>query len=341
VHRLRVALCCALVFFCRSAPALAQSSAHLGAGLSGVVFAEGGNQPISNASVRLCSDGHSSFQEVLTGDSGEFSFAGLSPGRYTLQILATGFVPLDQSINLSSTVERGHSVFLKPARPAEQPPLSPSISAHELSMPESARELVASGKQKFYGQKNLQEGLKDFQSAVAKAPNYYEAYHQIGLVYLSLKNLPDAEKNLRKSVELSHGGFPDADIALGSLLADHGDPAGGERLLRRGLELYSRSWIGQYELAVIELSRGNLEKACQLARKAESLAPAQPLPHRMLAILYLKEKNYPELLEELDAFIAIEPDSPAGLRAKELRAQTQKALDAATPPSDVAVNKPH
>jgi tetratricopeptide (TPR) repeat protein len=340
MHRLCVALRCVLVLFCLSTPALAQSSGQV-AGLSGVVSAEDGNQPISNASVRLCNDGQSSFQEVVTGDSGEFTFAGLHPGRYTLQIRAAGFDPIDQQVDLSSAFERGHSILLKRTKTAQQEASAgPSISAHELSMPEAARKLVASGKRKFYGEKNPQEGLNDFQSAVTKAPNYYEAYHQIGLVYLALKNLADAEKNLRKSVELSHGEFPDADIALGALLADHGDPVGGEPLLRHGLELYPRSWIGLYELATIALSRGHLEAARQSAQQAESLAPTQPLPHRLLAIIHLKEKNYPELLEELDAFIAIDPDSPAGLRAKELRAQTQKTLDAA-PSSDVAVNKPH
>jgi hypothetical protein len=319
-----------LVLFCLPDRAFSQVGSHSSASLSGILFSEGGNRRIANASVRLTSAGQSSSQEFVTGDSGEFAFQGLPPGHFILQIRATGFDPLEKPVDLSFSSEHGLSIFLKPTgNPNGDVADAPSVSIHELSMPAAVRELVASGKRKFYVQKNPQAGLKDFQAAVAKAPRYYEAYHQIGLAYLALQDLAGAENNLRKSVELSHGEFPDADIALGSLWADHGDPARGEPLLRRGLQLFPRSWIALYELATIEYARGDLHSARLSAQQAESLAPQQPLPHRLLAILDLREKDYPALLEELDAFIAIEPDTPAGLRAKELRAQTQKSLEAA------------
>jgi hypothetical protein len=329
VHRASVALSGLCVVFCLPCRICSQAGSRSSVSLSGVVLSEGGNQYIANASVRLSTDGQSSWQEFVTNDSGEFSFQGLPPGRFILQVRASGFDPLDRPVDLSFAPERGLSIFMKPTKtPNGQGATVPSISVHELSMPAAARELLASGRRKFYLEKNPQGGLRDFQSAVAKAPDYYEAYHQIGLAYLSLHDLADAEKSLRKSVELSHSEFPDADIALGSLLADHGDPANGEPLLRRGLELFSRSWIGHYELATIEYARGDLPTARQFAGQAKSLAPNQPLPHRLLAIIDLREKNYPALLEELDAFIALEPDTPAGIRAKELRAQTQKTLEA-------------
>jgi tetratricopeptide (TPR) repeat protein len=329
VHRSCVALC-SLLFLYPPGPAFSQAGSHSSASLSGILFAEGGNQRIANAAVRLSNAGQSSWQECVTGDSGEFSFQGLSPGHFILQIRATGFDPLEKPVDLSFASERGLSIFLKPTRnPIGDSPAAPSVSVHELSMPVAARDLVASGKRKFYADKNQQGALTDFQYAVARAPQYYEAYYQIGLAHLSLHHLNDAEKSFRKSVELSHNEFPDADIALGSLLVDRGDPATAEPLLRRGLQLSPRSWLALYELATIEYARGDLLSARQSAQQAESLAPQQPLPHRLLAILDLREKDYPALLEELDAFIALEPDTPASLRAKELRAQTQKTLEAA------------
>jgi Flp pilus assembly protein TadD len=333
VHRACVALSGLCLFFCLPCRVSSQAGSHSSASLSGVLFSEGGNQRIGNAVVRLGSEDQSSWRESVTNDSGEFTFQGLPPGHFILQIRASGFDSLDRTVDLSFAPEHGLAIFLKATKnPDGQPSSAPSVSVHELSMPEAARELLASGKRKFYFEKNPQGGLRDFQSAVAKAPGYYEAYHQIGLAYLSLNDLAGAEKSLRKSVELSHGEFPDADIALGSVLADHGDAADGEALLRRGLELFPRSWIGHYELATIEYARGDLPTARQSAQQAKSLAPKQPLPHRLLAIIDLKEKNYPALLEELDAFIALEPGSPAGIRAKELRAQTQKTLEATAQP---------
>jgi len=331
VHRTRVALCRLLVFFCLPGGAFSQTGSHSHVSLSGVVVSEVGYQRIANASVRLSSEGQSIWQEFFTSDSGEFHFQGLPSGHFILQIHATGFNALDMPIDLSSGSGQGLSISLKPTGTSNDSFVAgSSISVHELSMPAAARELVASGKRTFYVEKNPRSGLKDFQAAVAKAPQYYEAYHQIGLAFLAMQNLADAEKNLRKSVELSRGEYPDADIALGSLLVDHGDPANGEALLRRGLELFPQSWVAHYELARIELARGHIEIARQSAKQAESLAPNKPLPHRLLAIIDLKEKDYRALLEELDAFIALEPNSPAGMRAREMRAQTQETLAAAT-----------
>lgn len=331
MHRTRVALCRLLVFFCLASDAFSQTGSHSHVSLSGVVVSEVGYQRIASASVRLSSEDQSFWLEFFTSDSGEFHFQGLPSGHFILQIHATGFNPLDMPIDLSSGSRQGLSISLKPTGTSNDSFVAgSSISVHELSMPAAARELVASGKRKFYLEKNPQSGLKDFQAAVAKAPQYYEAYHQIGLAFLAMRNLAEAEKNLRRSVELSRSEYPDADIALGSLLVDHGDPANGEPLLRRGLELFPQSWVAHYELARIEFARGHMETARQSAKQAESLAPNKPLPHRLLAIIDFQEKDYRALLEELDAFIALEPNSPAGMRAREMRAQTQETLAAAT-----------
>jgi tetratricopeptide (TPR) repeat protein len=330
VHRTRVALSGLLVFFCLPGSVFSQTGSHPRSSLSGVVFSEGGNHRIANASVRLGNEAQAFWQEFVTSDSGEFAFQGVPPGHFILQIHATGFDPLVIPMDLSLGSGHGLSFFLKPTGTSNDNFVAASsVSVHELSMPAAARELVASGKRKFYVEKSPQSGLKDFQAAVTKAPQYYEAYHQIGLAFLAMQNLAEAEKNLRMSVELSRSDYPDADIALGSLLVDHGDPANAEPLLRRGLELFPRSWVALYELARIELARGHLETARQSAQQAESLAPNKPLPHRLLVIINFQEKDYRALLLELDAFIALEPDSPAGVRAKEIRAQTQETLEAA------------
>jgi hypothetical protein len=43
------------------------------------------------AQVRLAREFHSPTQEVLSGDNGQFSFAGLPPGPFQLTIMAEGF----------------------------------------------------------------------------------------------------------------------------------------------------------------------------------------------------------------------------------------------------------
>jgi hypothetical protein len=47
--------------------------------------------------------------------------------------------------------------------------------------------------------------------------------------------------------------------------------------------------------------------------------------------VHLNERNYAALLQDLDAYIKLDPDSPAGLRAKELRTQVAQKVGEANP----------
>jgi tetratricopeptide (TPR) repeat protein len=146
------------------------------------------------------------------------------------------------------------------------------------------------------------------------------------MAYLSLQNSAAAEKHFRKSVDLSQKKYADADIALGSLLLQRGEDHPGEELLRQGLASNPHSWPGQFALGELELTRGHVEPALAAAEQAAELAPAQPVVYRLLAIIHLRQKNYSALVADLDAYLQLEPDSPAGLRAKELRARAEKQI---------------
>jgi tetratricopeptide (TPR) repeat protein len=306
--------------------------AKASANLNGVVYSEATNQRISHASVWLCDDGGNRLIESVTTNNGEFSFPGLHAGAYILKIAATGFVPLDMNVEVNFGTEHGLSIFLKPAEksPAERP-AGPVISAHELSIPASARKLVDSGKKKLYAGKNAEGALHDFEAAVAKAPDYYEAYYQIGMVCLSLQKPAEAEKNLRASVTLSNQSYADAVLALAILLLGRHDSTEGEPLLRRSLELNPNSWVAYYELGKFELYRMHLEPALDAAKQAELLAPQQPKVYRLLSLIHLRQKDFPAVLADLDAYIRLDPDSPEGQTAKQIRANTQRQLETSRP----------
>jgi tetratricopeptide (TPR) repeat protein len=271
-------------------------------------------------------------KESVTTDTGEFAFPGLRAGAYILKITAPGFVPLEMNVDVNFGTEHGISVFLKPAgkSPKDQP-ADPSISAHELSMSAAARKLMDSGKKKLYVGNNAEGALRDFEAAIGKAPDYYEAYYQMGMACLSLQKPADAEKKLQTSVSLSNQTYPDAVLALATLLLGRHDSAAGEPLLRRGLELNPNSWVAYYELGKLELYRMHLEPALEAAQKAESLAPRQPKVYRLLSLIHLGQKNYQAALADLDAYIRLDPDSPEGHTAKQIRADTQRRLENSHP----------
>jgi tetratricopeptide (TPR) repeat protein len=121
-------------------------------------------------------------------------------------------------------------------------------------------------------------------------------------------------------------------------LLQRGEDQPGEELLRQGLVSNPHSWPGQFALGELELTRGRVELALAAAEQAAELAPTQPVVYRLLAIIHLRQKNYSALLTDLDAYLQLDPDSPAGLRAKELRAQAEKKL-LTSPGATVSANK--
>jgi len=297
--------------------------------LTGSVFSDGSNRRITGASVALCDDGGAQIEETATDDAGKFSFQGLRPGHYLLRVNAAGFVAAEVRVDISLGPERNLVVTLKgESTSAVVPGGAATISAHELAMPQGARDLLTSGQKKLYTEKNAQAALRDFESATRQAPNYYEAYYQAGMAYLALQNSPEAEKQFRKAVELSEKKYGDADIALGTLLLHRGALNEGESLVRQGLVLNPHSWPGQFELGELELSRGHMEAALTAAQTAAQLAPQQPVVYRLLSVIELRQKNYPALISALDSYIELDPDSPAGARAKDLRAEAEKHLEA-------------
>jgi tetratricopeptide (TPR) repeat protein len=297
--------------------------------LRGAVFSEGGNHRVVGASVVLCDSGGARLEETVTDDSGRFALSGLRASHYVVRVTAAGFAAAEEPVDLSLGSDQDVTVMLKrEATPPSVPDGSATISAHELSMPQSARDLLTSGQKKLYTEKNAQAALRDFALATRQAPTFYEAYHQAGMAYLALQNSPEAEKQFQKAVELSQRKYADADIALGTLLLHRNALNEGESLLRQGLALNPRSWPGQFELGELEFSRGHMEAALAAAQTAVRLAPQQPVVYRLLSIIELRQKNYPALISALDSYIDLDPNSPAGVRAKELRAEAEKHLEA-------------
>lgn len=317
---------CALALLFPS-PALSQRSGADTVTLSGIVYVELGDQPILNASVRLCDPGGSTLSEVSTSDSGEFAFRGIPRGKYILQISAQGFVAISVDIDLTFNSDRGVPVYLKPiALKTNETAAGGSVSVHELSMPQGARDSFAAGKKKMYVDKNLQGALADFQAAVAGAPGYYEAYYQMALANISLGSKADAQANLRKSIETSGDKYGQADVGLGSMLLDLGQAAEAEKVLRRGIELDPSLWLGHQELGRALFNQHKDSEALKSAELARALSPNSAVIYRLLANIHLRAKDYPALLADIDAYLKLDPDSPAGIRAKQMREQVAQKV---------------
>lgn len=297
--------------------------------LSGTVYYAGGNQPAENVVVELHSSEGSLIAPIVTSSTGWFEFHGLERGMYVIAINLAGFDRVDFNVDLTLSSSRGNVIYLKSqSSNSAQSPSGSATSAHELSMPQKARDLMLSGKKKLYDQKNAQDGLAAFQEAVSIAPGYYEAYYQIGMADLTLNKRDDAEGSFRKSIQLSSDKYGEADIGLGTMMLDKSAFTEGEKILRHGIDLSPGSWLGHYELGRALLNENRIDEAEKPAEQARSLAPNVPIVYRLLSNIHLRKENYIALLEDVDAYIRLDPDSPAGVRAKQIRDEVQQKITA-------------
>jgi len=303
--------------------------------LTGTVYTETGDHPIQHAYVRLCDGGGNMLTETITSESGQFAFRGIQRGNYILQVSAAGFEQTSSNMDLSFHSDRGIQIYLKPTPADASESATPAkISAHEMAIQKKARDLLASGKKKLYEDKDPQGGLEDFKSAVSIAPGFYEAYYQIALGNLTLGKTLEAETNFRKSIEISGDKDGESEVGLGTLMIDRGEYLQGEKTVRRGIELEPSFWLGHYQLARALLIENNLPDALRSADQAKSLAPTAPIVYRLLSNIHLRQKDYPALLGDIDAYLKLDPDSPAALRAKQLREQVaQRVGTVKTPPA--------
>jgi tetratricopeptide (TPR) repeat protein len=175
---------------------------------------------------------------------------------------------------------------------------------------------------------------------VAIAPGYYEAYYQIALAGLLLGQPDLAEKSFRKAIEVSGDKYGDADIGLGTAMLDKRDFSEGEKTIRRGIELSPDSWLGHYELGRALLNEERIEDAEKAALQARSLAPNAAIIYRLLSNIHLRQKNYPALLGDIDAYLKLDPGSPAGVRAKQMREEVQQKIEADKRPNRPPDSKP-
>jgi Tfp pilus assembly protein PilF len=294
--------------------------------VAGYVYCQDKSHTPRNVQVDLRGSDQSLLASVPAADDGAFRFDGLKQGAYTVSVNQPGYEPVTVKLELSAASHQDVAICLKPVATSHHSPKSISISAHELSMPAKARDLMESGKQKLYADKNSAGALPDFQQAISLAPGYYEAHYQLAMAYLSLGNGSQAEKNFRKSIEVSGDKYGEAQVRLGTILLDQGNSAAGEKAIRRGLQLNPGFWLGHYELGRVLLNAKHIREAQDSAEQARLLAPTTAIVYRLLANIHLQQKDYPSLLQDIDDYLKLDPDSPAALRASELRQQIQQKI---------------
>jgi|HubBroStandDraft_1064217.scaffolds.fasta_scaffold168353_2 hypothetical protein len=304
-------------------------------GINGIVKGDGDNRPIYNAKVQVTTATGEIVNSVYTGDDGRFSFIYLSKGEYVVTVTAKGYETVTQSVTILGTgVPEVDLSLRKSANPGENAPTgADSVSSRELMLPQKAQEALHKGIETLYKKNNPSGSLSYFQTVLKLAPNYYEAYYHEGMAYTFESKPADAETAFKKAIELSQDSYPDADFGLAAMLSDHDRFKEAEGLSRHGLLLQPDSWRGDLELARALDGLGHSGEAEGFALEARKKNPAFPGLYIVLANIHLQLHNDNALVEDLAAYLRIDPNGPFAAQARDLKAKTEKVLNSKSGPA--------
>jgi len=261
----------------------------------------------------------------LTDYDGRFEIRGLPPGTYEISIEEQGYDPFWTTARLE-----GPSLKLElqlAAPPSLASPNNPySVSVRELKIPDNAHEEFNKGLERM-AKKDQPGSLTHFTKAVKLFPGYFEAFYHEGVVQTNLGQLEKATQAFQKALDLSGGRYGRAVLAIGYIHYLKGMPAEAETIIRRGLVLDPNSADGYVVLGMTLLRLNRPDEAARSAREALLRNPNLANAYLVLADSCARKQNYREQLENLNAYLRLEPDGAASQRVQEVRDVAQRLVN--------------
>jgi len=314
-----------------------------------VLFPDQSQRKASGIEVQLVRGGTGQFVfSVKTEEQGRFSFPQSlqvewgnqlpgAPDTLYLYINIDGYSPVLQVAKL------GANIVGLTQGPSEPNILPTEYDAPPLTRLEALRkELVAQYSELAVREyeAGLRESVKNkaesaishYAKAVRYAPEFYDAFLQLGFAHKELKHADEAEKAFRRSLEIRPNSGQ-ALTALGGILLDKGaaNPAAGvyeeaEKILQEAVARTPWSSEALYFLGSAQFKISRLEEAESTLRQALLRDEPRHDARLMLVNVFMKQRRYAEALEQLTAYLEAVPNSPQGSAVQQLRTQIQSAL---------------
>jgi tetratricopeptide (TPR) repeat protein len=308
--------------------------------ISGSVQRDDTNERLPGVRVQLLTAaGNVAHPVILTDSSGEFSFGEFAAGEYEIVAERDGYQQARLHVELSR-FDQSNLVVRMRRQLSASGPYGDAVTAHELAIPQSARSAFEKGLSKADSQKDYRGAVQDFQRAIKIYPNYYEAYSEMGVAYVHLKDFAAAEKALRQSCEMSAQKYAPPLMLLSMLLNDQNRNADAEPIARQVIVADPKAWRGPYELARALLGLRRLSEAEASAYAARDLKPDNPDTYLLLSEIHRHTQNPSALLQDIDAYLKLAPQGPAAPQVRSLREQLVRFMEAQSKPKSAETSKP-
>lgn len=289
---------------------------------------EGRFRPPAQGSVTIYGATNPFTESSLSDPGGRFRFRRLEAGTYTLSVFVPGRGETRQTVVVTpSTADaRGRvtvDLEMDDARLRREEAIGVSFRA--LSIPNDARREYQEAQKKL-GRRDIEAAEQHLLKAVEIAPNYGEAWNNLGTIAYQTQRYPRAEEMFRRALETDDTLYAPL-VNLGGVLLNLGQFAEAEHFNRHAVLKQPGDALAHSQLGMNLLVLGRLDQAEKHLREAIRLDPAHfSHPHLHLAEVLWRKNDRLGAADVLERFIAQHPDHPAAaeLRVKiaEIRAQT-------------------
>ena len=289
-------------------------------------------QPLPGVAIELEFKGESRqkiLKKTTTDKKGSFIYVGLTPGPWQLSFTKEGY----KTFRFDTALSSGGLSEIPPIKLTAGPPpgataaaagatggptLPPPSSADKAGEKEAEKNKQLGDKYNKAveamkaGQPGEAEAL--FREVLADVPSLAEAHHNIGYIHAQKGDVPVAEAEFRKAIELKPQ-VADSYLALATLLARSKHEDDAIKLLQDASGNFASDARFQFTLGATAFNAGRSAEAQAAFIRVTELDPANAEAHFYLGSLAVSRNDVPAAIAELEKYVAAAPAGAANLPA--------------------------
>jgi tetratricopeptide (TPR) repeat protein len=262
------------------------------------------SDPIAGGlTVELASDGAGRYETAVVNPDGGFEFRSATSGMHELRVVAPNGQVLHQEY-VSINPNQRLSIRL-PSKPSPKESTESTVSLQQLQhkVPAPALKAFHRGEQAA-AEGNLEQARACFQEAVARDPEFADAYNELGAAEAGLNHFPEAAAQFQHAIDLAPEhrlALPNLSIALAKMKRFH---EAGE-VARRALRVVPNDGRIHYILATSLLEEhGNAD---EIILHLERAAATIPSAHVTAAELLAQSGRSEAAIHHLEEYLRVAP----------------------------------
>jgi tetratricopeptide (TPR) repeat protein len=185
------------------------------------------------------------------------------------------------------------------------------VSVQELRMSHKGRKAFEKGAA-LLEKGDAAASLAYFDRAIAEFPGFYQAHYNLGIAEFRLGHMAEAEQGFQKAINLTGGGYAPPEFGMGMVFCEKQELEKAEMVIQRGLDLEPGSAAGKYFLGLAQFGLNHLVEAERSVRQALLRKARFAQAYFLLARIHQRQNNSSAVVEDLEAYLKLDPHSRTG-----------------------------